>query len=374
MTFQDLAGDYRRQMTEDGPRVENKLRLNLSERAYATLLDDMEIFHAKGVERGQRGVSSYMVNRLFHSFCVSAQASVSMVLGRRRAELEHILEPLEPGAWRETAVHLLLDGERERLLCAAEEGREKSCSFSVRLDKESIRYLAEDAQGEGEYYGGSVGRYIKAVLEEYARLPYSARERLYFKESIVDKLPESPGEARVLKLTLRDGDGGRARGDVLYMKPLGLFQGSDLMYNYLAGMARKGEEPWRATAVRLTSIVSCLRLEQRAFLSGDNVRMIEKMIQKSGVQYLSDSQCATRVLVRFTPRGERNYHKMLHLRPRYVEKVGPLLYVFECPSFQAETYFFRLGADAQILEPKELANRVLERHRAAVRQYEGGPG
>lgn len=368
VTFRDLAIDYQRQTSEKGFRAENKQRLNLSDRAYVTLLHDMEVFHVEGnvaVKNG--GLPSSFVNRIFRSFRESAKASVSVALCHKRAELDLLLNSMTPEAGRASAIQLLLEHYKGELIQAVQKRRENGHSFSIRLDTDNMRYLAEDGQGESQYYADSIGRYIKAVLEEYAERPYVERERIYYKDAIVNKVPSAEAPKKMLKLTL-------ISSHILYMKPIGLFQDPYLMYNYLAGMTslQVSGGSWRPSALRLASIKECRQLEHPAFLSSDKVREIEKTIQKNGVQYLPDSQQALRIVVRFTPKGERDYQKMLHLRPKYIEKVEPLTYIFDCTRFQAETYFFKFGADAQVLEPKSLAEEFLQKYRSAVQLYEKG--
>ena len=55
MLLQYLKEDYERQLADPSFRVENKLRLNLSDRAYAVLLDDMDALLLMTVDPGFAG-------------------------------------------------------------------------------------------------------------------------------------------------------------------------------------------------------------------------------------------------------------------------------------------------------------------------------
>ena len=373
MTFQGLQSDSQRQLHDPGLRLENKQRLNLSDRAYQTLLADSEVFREAGPSRDAKtGLSSHFINHLFRCFRGTASSSVALRLEIRKLELEERLAPITPDTAREKAISLLLADFQSQLIDAVRRRNQRGVGFSVRLEQENLTYLASgDGQREGIYYQDHIGLYLHTVLEEYAELPYAQREYIYYQE-LLEQVQRSVDKQKMLKLTLHSFNAG-ANGKVhnlLYLKPLGVQQDSEHLYNYLVGiMAPAKEGPWKPGAVRLTSIQEGKCLEQPAFISKEEKRIVETAIHTNGVQYLSALNDTTLIRVRFTPEGERMYHRMLHLRPAYTAKPKPLVYEFCCTLYQAETYFFKYGSHVKILEPTCLADTFLHKYQSAASQY-----
>ena len=93
-------------------------------------------------------------------------------------------------------------------------------------------------------------------------------------------------------------------------------------------------------------------------------------MEKRGVQFLLTD--TVEVVVRFTERGLNSYRHMLHLRPDYdpaASRDGR--YVFHCTEAQAAYYFFKLGADVEILAPRSLRESFAARYRDAAALYAG---
>lgn len=329
MTFQDLRFDYQRWLDDPSLRIENKQRLNLSDQAYAVLLNDSDVFRVVDPAKSESsGPSSHIINHIFSRFRETAHSSITLVCQSRKIDLEKALAPVQPDAAREHAVKLLLDEYQTQLVDELQHWAKKGKAFSFRIDKENLDYLAsEEGQRESIFYGGRVGEYIKAVLEEYAEYPRVERERIYFKD-VLDEIQLAISKRKMLKLTLHSVNKTRSGtvNNILYVKPLEIRQDSERLYHYLVGInASCKDGPWTPGAIRLTSIKIASCLEQAAAISKEKERLIKSKIWENGVQYLSDSCSAGTVKVRFTPEGERQYYQILHLRPRYTANPEPLV-------------------------------------------------
>lgn len=374
MTFQGLRFDYQRWLDDPGLRVENKQRLNLSDRAYAVLLDDSDVFRGTdSAKRESSEPSSNIINHIFCRFRETAHSSIALACQNHKIDLEKTLVSVQPDAARKRAIQLLLEEYQTQLVGELQHRAEKGNAFSFRIDTENLAYLAsEEGQRESVFYGDRVGEYIKAVLEEYAEYPRVERECIYFKD-ILDEIQLAISHRTILKLTMHSVNKARSGtvNNILYVKPLGVRQDSERLYHYLVGMnASRKDGPWKPGAIRLTSIKNANYLKQTAAVSKEDKKLVETEIRKNGVQYLSDSHSVGTVKVRFTPEGEKKYHQILHLRPLYTANPEPLVYEFSCTRFQAEAYFFRYGHNVKILEPKDLADKFMRRYQSAAKQYQ----
>ncbi len=344
--------------------IENKLRLNLSNHAFYVLSYDADVFENEGEEKR---VSSALINRVFSCYKDAAAASAAEALRAKREELTALLQGV-PGL--EGAVERMLADYREKVRDGvARSLAERGNPLTIRVNKENLAYLCSDeGYAEAEFYDDRVGRYVKAVVEEYCRQPYVVRERYYFRDNWNETVRAIRGQ-NVLRLKLRSRER-QGRNNVTYMKPLCLEQDFEHMYHYLAGMVGPTQGgPWEPGAIRLTSVLRADCQEKAGILTNQEKKQLRAGIASRGLQFLSTKAGTQRVVVAFTETGEKMYRRILHLRPQYVAKNG-LTYEFDCTKNQAEMYFFKFGHNARIVKPQCLADLFLRKYQSAARCYQ----
>lgn len=352
---------------EDIADVENKLRLNLSKHAFYVLNYDIEAFRAGEVNDNR--ISSSMINRIFSCYKDAAASSVSLAI---RTRYEEIIAALKDIPESDQATEKLVAIYRQELLEYLQK-RLEDCGrpFSIRVDAANLEYLrSEEGYAESIYYDDRVGRYLKAVIEEYCEQPYAVRERIYYRDNLNAAI-RAIKEEKVLKLRLHSKSNvkARAQNNILYMKPVCIEEDSEHLYTYIAGMIGHSQGgPWEPGAVRLTSIKTAECQEKSGFLSSDDQKYIRSEIKNRGIQYLSANSGITNITVMFTEEGEKLYKRIMHLRPQYTAKTG-LKYEFQCTLAQAENYFFKFGHNVKILEPQTLADKFVRRYESALKQY-----
>lgn len=353
---------------DDIEDVENKLRLNLSDHAFATLRHDTGIFQTE--EPAENRIPSSIINQIFACYRDASLSSVASALEARRTELEHILVEL-PDC--EVAIQKLLDSYREQLLTSVRcRLKERGNAFSIRVDKQNLEYLRTDAgQAEYTYYDDRVGLYIKAVIEEYCEQPYAVREKVFYRENCNAILSAIESKNIVkLKLRSKSNASGRLCNNISYMQPICIEDDTEHLYNYVAGMmSSEPGGPWKPASVRLSQIQTAERQRRTSSSFSAHKKLIYAEIKKRGIQYLSGDPDLIRVVVRFTHYGELQYRKFLHLRPEPVKK-DDLIYEFECSDYQAESYFFKFGENVKILEPQTLADKFKQKYETAAACYQ----
>lgn len=349
----------------------DKQRLNLSGRAKAVLLHDCMIFEpGKNAETESGAITSTLINRVFRSWRENAHASILLRLEEKRAEVTKLLgEDVSPEQRDKILNRTLAVYETELQAEAEERYRQKDFPFSFRFDKENFEYLCGEGNGESKYFNKNVGLYVKAVIEEYCELSYVERERIFCRE-IVRTEAVARENGGTLKLTMYQKDRRTGKQRLVYLKPYGIMQDSENMYNYLVGEGSGSpEEPGTIQSIRLTSVEKADEQARRGFLSTARKNEIEKLVRQQGVQYLSGKKAESPVRVRLTENGEDMYRRIRNQRPEKRSTVVEHEYEFDCTPFQAQVYFFRFGPDAKILAPQELADTVRDMHRAAAAQY-----
>lgn len=355
-------------------RIENKQRMNLSEHAMAILLNDIEVFQPNTSDSDSKEIiSSAAINRIIQHFRGEARSSIAQAVQNERIRLQSILKDIESTQTRSPALEAVLHDFESRLIEEMKKRcRQKGCEIYFRIRKENLAYLvSEEGQAEGPAYNDKIGLYFKAILEEYCEQAYAKRERIYFKDHL-DEIQLAIDYKKLLKVTLKTKNlrTGSAKNNIMYVKPHSVKQDSERLYNYLVGMMSSCREgPWQIGSIRLTSILKCDHQMHPMTLTSDTRAEIDEEIKRKGVQFLSDNQSAQRIVVRFTPKGERLYRSMLHLRPQYLKKTDDRIYEFHCSIHQAHNYFFKFGEDAIVLEPKSLASSFADKYQRAVRSY-----
>ena len=372
MYFDTLRADYREQCRDPDFHIENKQRLNLSREAAETILRDSEILGERRTSDAVGKLTSTVLNHIFRCFYEEADASVEQGVQRLRVQLAGSLEAMADSPEKEQAVELLVRAWRqEAQKSCTVRLKKRGISVNFRIDQGNLEHLvSENCQTEGPFYKNQVGEYIKAILEEYAELPYVRREQIYCRE-VCDEIRKALVNRNLLKITLHSVSRETGLHNVMYMKPYEITTDPEHLYNYITGFCLIEEENlWRPTSVRLSSVLRCEVRLSSGFLSARQIRELEQTVEKYGVQYLANRNAAEEILVRFTPAGERLYGRLLHLRPAWERKgTEPRTYIFTCSPRQAENYFFKFGADAEILRPAWLRQRFQEKYREALEAY-----
>lgn len=361
MKFSSLKESLMAHEIGDIERIENKQRINLSSHAYNILIHDTDIFEPKSAKQGE--ICSALINQIFENFRSHAESSVAVACQDHRSRLMDTLSAIEDLVSKQQAIDLLLKVYQADL----EEKCQKRCvrkehALMFRISKRNLDYLLSDeGQRESMHHHDNIGVYFKALLEEYCELPYVERERIYYKQ-FVDEIGLAILHSNMLKIVTR-------KKNTSYMKPLELGQDPEQLYNYLVGlMATSTDGPWNIASIRLSSITSCERRAKSAFISTETEKEVRSAIKKVGIQYLVDTDPDQKIVVEFTPEGEKMYRSILHLRPQYINKSGSV-YEFSCSERQADNYFFKFGHNVRVLEPERLAAKFQRKYENAAKKY-----
>ena len=332
--------------------ADNKQRINLSQFACNIINDDMIAF-------GNNQITNF-INVIIANFKHESEASISFVLEKEKQKLEDSLVGYN-NSQKELIIKSLLT-LRKKDLIQKFSSFEKSKSYIVRLWNETVDYLT-DAYSEckeDKYYDGKVGKYLKAIIEDYATRSFQERERIYYYDRI-KLINKAISEKRGLSIKLLNGNH-------FYIYPYKIASDPMSMYNYLVGYSLNDDEAKKqATSMRISKIADIKLKGTGKRLTKDDVKSLEETIRKKGVQFLTGSE--TLVVVQLTEKGKQRFVAQLHLRPERIEIRNGNEYVFRCTPAQAEYYFLKFGKDAYIKEPEHLRNRMLKIYEKAYSRY-----
>lgn len=339
----------------DATAPTNKQHLNLSVFAFETIQSDMFAF-------GTDNMSGFL-NRVIEHFHESANASVSWKIRLMEGELKKLLDGIVKDSAVEKKVIRKLSERRAAMFMAEGDCYESGEQFKFWLNAANIQFLTEDDECREEVYYSTRGKYIKCLIEEYARRPYVQRERIYFRP-FVGQIDSAIHDRKRLKIVT-----GTDR--VYSFAPYRLMTDSLSAMNYLVGYGQRYDDPdseWRPYSLRLSALKEVKEEKSKpAGISKEMIRELEEMLRIRGVQFMAGRE--TEIRVRLSKDGLARYRRYLHLRPKVSSTDGDVL-IFHCTPAQAEFYFFKFGADAEIIEPKWLREKFIGMYRTALDTYE----
>ena len=321
---------------------ESRQHLNLSQFAFDTIENDKYVFQEKPS-------LSKILNRIFAKYRDYADASIGNACLRYKEQLEKRVEALPSNPTKTSIISALIESYKSELITKAN-SYPREHQFKFQLDRQNFEYVMDWRDTENAYEGVP-GRFIKAVLEEYARKPLIERESILFRD-LIELIKACVDSHLSLTITLNNG----ARYEV---RPYGVLTDAGNNYHYLVGYSRragdKGED--KQSSFRLSNIREHkLYYGRSGKIPEKQKKSLEHRISSVGVQFLL--QEPDRIRIRLSGRGKTMYESQAHLRPaftnREMEPGGSWIYEFSCTQIQAQFYFFKFGAEAEILTPHNL--------------------
>lgn len=345
---------------------DQKQSINLSEAAWSVVRQDMAAFRSRTI--------SGFFNRVILKFYMTADATLSQTRKRKYEEFcKNFSEPPEGTQarkeffsaranlsedQREIAAAILADNAVYKLKQDVIDRYPKGSVRTFRINNDLFQHLTNSSTcKEDAYYGDHIGRYLKAILEEYAALPYHRRERIYYDQLFKDIEDAIKGKERLIITT--------ASGRDYEVKPYRIMTDSQSTYHYLVAWNVATRQAW---PFRISGIQRLRRPSTGSGkISAKEQMDIEEALKEKDVPFMGEEIHTVRI--RLTEAGIRKYNTMLHMRPRYKETKGNI-YVFETTLRQARYYFEKFGPDARVLEPEELAEQMQKWHLDAAHQYD----
>ena len=336
--------------------INNKQHLNLSMTAYDVVQNDMFAFNEEKL--------SGFINRIFENYYPEANASISRTLNKLYGNLSKLFLNIRGDEkTKDVTIKTMLES-RKKEIETKNASYENGKSFKFWLNTKNLCYLTEtDSECEEDLYYSSRGKYIKCVIEEYSRLSYIEREKIYY-NNWVKSINEAIKSENQLRIATKDNK-------IYSVYPYDLLCDPLSTANYLIGYCKRygfAEDELKPCSFRLSAL-DAVKVEKSksAFLKASERTNLAKVIASRGVQFMVGKEAE--ILVKLTEEGLRKYQRQSHLRPILVEKKSDNVFLFQCTTAQAEFYFFKFGKDAEILSPSFLRSKFFEMYLAAQNAY-----
>lgn len=342
--------------------INQEIRLTFSKYTEDVITNDMLVFP---LTKDQKPITrSTFINTVIRNFYPVADASISI----RLEEYEDKLINTLGSKASKNILSLLLKAEQQRLetLANSYDKPEKSSSKSpLRLQNDIFHYLTgEGGTRENLFNNYTMTGYLRTLIEEYARLPYKKRERIYYIQKY-QALEHAILTKKQLLLTVSSGRRFHVLPYTIMEDPLGT--ASYLVgFSYETGLDKTLKIP---CSFRIASLQD-FRIEnsKSGYLHPADIQLLKKKIADNGVQFLISDTIP--INVKLTPLGIDKFNHQLTLRPTPThtdQETG--IYTFNCSKAQAEFYFFKFGKDVEILSPEDLRNHFKEGYLDAYHNY-----
>jgi len=323
---------------------DHKQRVNLSSLARSVIETDRSVFDEGGSLSG-------FLNRIITAFRDTAEASVDLTVAERQQQL--LMENYPP-----EIISRLVKTYRAQLMQKIQD-YPAGDSLTFRLNNHNFKILYEDRAESTAYTAPS--KYLKALLEEYARLAPGDRERIYYAPLIRQHLMPALSAGHLLEV--------QVGGKEFWVKPHSLMSDGFNAHLYLVGIVCRIDEVVQTNiaSFRVSRLEQVKQKKQNGKLTAEEKRLVEKQLQQVGVQYLVGS--SDRIKVRLSPAGRQAFLQRNYMRPT-PEQIDGDVYYFNCTPMQIHNYFLAFGKDAEILEPVSLRRTFAKIYREAANIYE----
>lgn len=341
-----------------------QVRLKISREAEAILEDDMRSF--KEPKR------STLANTILENYYEEAASSICIQLEKYKTAIDEIFSESDTKN-KSDDIKILLKERKKELVLAGEklQNLKKNSSWDgIRLRNELFNFLTNEINGskENKYYN-SLAAYLSTIIEEYARLPYIKRERIYYK-SIFEDLEKAITEKKQIIISKKK---------TFYVLPYKIMANPLSTYSYLVGYAYREndeKESMKPCSYRISELAnSTYRIvrSKSAYLTKERKDYLHLQIAEKGVQFLSSD--ILEIIVKFTDKGIEHFYRQINLRPVPLEPVikSNYPYKFKCTRTQANYYFTQFGMNAEILSPPELREEFKKEYHEANALYSKKP-
>lgn len=344
-----------------------KQSLNLTNYTWYILRCDYSAFTNRYAP--SKNIGAGFLCDIFMKYYRDAKSSIGIRISEREAEIRNMLGTRGNKELRD----LFLKFDTERITREATEvftktAKKDSETHTIYVPDNVRSAILHEAMGSEKYYyssyktpGGHYMKYFRAVLEEYTGLPYCRREAIYFSDNI-HMLRTAINECCAVRF--RYGE------EEVCGYPFAIESDEWSSYNYL--LAADTENNLRHFRISRIKYLNNIYNDKSNIPDDVRASISEQQIIPVGIQFVGEPIAA--ITVKLSEEGMKMYDQMIFLRPQYssVDKLtsGEYICTFRCSVKQIRYYFFKFGAEAEIVSPADIREHFSDEYLAAYQKYE----
>ena len=287
-----------------------KIRISLSKKAMLTIEDDMTAFEVPKL--------TTFINQVISNFWDISESSIDNYLNNKELELKEKLSASSIDSYSiEQVIQILLKDEKKRLINkTASYDNGSTVNKQYNINNNNYIFLTEECM-EDKYYA-TAAKYLRCLIEEYCRLPFIKRERIY-KRSSYTTVENACKNHNVLKVkALIDGT-----QKLLYVYPYMIMPDPLATQEYLVCYVKNENSATRKHIASFSMARLQLQgsaLKQTFRLTKDDIIAIEKKLADSSPAYLLGTN--ERVVVKLTE--VKNHIKQNYIPDRLKSQNPPV--------------------------------------------------
>lgn len=344
-------------------RTAQRISLSLSPEAYSIVISDMDVF------QNVKNLDGF-INRIIANYKDTADASISLAKEREREKYINWIKSVSGDTKISTEDSACLDRLIEgytRELTLKMNSFKNGESLKPRIKNENYDDLNMGTSSfQEEAYYPREGKYIKALLEEYALLPFFEREGIFFKNTI-DNIDEAIRTGNLIKFRYINR---KQQQTQITVRPYKIAASSLLRYHYLIALPVNAETSADILVLRISRISEVRKLNRTSHITIQERNNIDELIRTKGIQYMVSQESETKVAL--SEEGYKLYKSILYLRPNAkINKEGDKwILTLTCAEEQVKNYFFQFGKEAIIISPESLNQWFFEKYTDAAKMYQ----
>lgn len=214
-----------------------------------------------------------------------------------------------------------------------------------------------------DYFDNRVGKYINAVLEEYATLPFSKRETIIFIDTIT-RLNECISLHTTCSIH-------HSNGNQYYFIPYRIVTDNMGMYYYVVGKSLQCDKNYpiveKLCSFRIDRIAVSYSNKQLSLSSGEK-ETLDSCISTGDIEYLLEEK--KEFIVVFSEEGFDMYKRVFAKRPQYIslsqnKQTNEIICTYKCTEFQFKNYFLQFGSLINNIKPDSMKKSFIEFYKQA---------
>ena len=346
----------------------NEINLTISSFAYQIIIEDIKNF----IYKVDKSNFSKFCSIIFLSYYKEANANFEE---RIEKEINSINEFIKTNNIKDKDTIIKFEYEylnskfKDELKMKKDK---KDKSKKIYLDDEVVSILNCEYEQIRKYYPSHI-TFFSSIIEEYARLPFFKRERIYYK-NIIDTLNKCNNNYLVDLILFNKDSNNKYINNKVFFKPYKIVTDKVDTFNYVVGFSKNVSsnsnlKKYDIRCFRLSRIKEVRVSDVKFKFNKSELSLLKEELSTKDVRFLSGTEFEFKV--EFTNKGITLLNQILYMKPSSFIKdsENKNIYTFFCSERQLEIYLKEFGAEAKVISPLSLKNKLKDYYLKASNLY-----
>ena len=323
-----------------------KIKVNLSYNVYNLLIKDMEDFHFD--VKDDTPNKNLFYNTIIKNMFEKHKKEEDLLRDKLSTLLDNKIKS-------NTLLNEILDELEELYNYKIEDKTNRSHGYYISFRPSKKMEEIYDEIELNYLKNNTFSNYFRNIFNEYSKLSQDERERIIFKDQL--KLIESAiNNKKYLNVKLKNNS--------FEFIPYKVVRTNDELYNYVVGAIRKNNI-LHYLSLHLFKCDNIIKSKKTYELSEEEISYFDNVLIY-GPREIERRTITTKI--KLTKNGIRRF-KTFYLNRPIPTEINDNIYVFNSSHENLFVYFSRFGSDAEIIEPLNFRNQMINFHKKAYNKY-----